>query len=339
MKVISLQSEYVNCNLCGADDTELLFVTKDYRFQLRGDFNIIKCRRCGLIYVNPRPTEEEIGVYYPKEEYHPSPKFNDSVSLRQKVKDFVIKSSPGYDTKTKRLNKILGKFLGKILSEQIDVIVPFRDNGKILDVGCGNGQLTGWMKEHGWRTYGVDINKEACEQAERLGLNIFCGELQNANYTNDFFDVIIIHHALEHLYDPLALLKECFRILKRDGILIIDCPNFGCFQNKLFGSKWFAIDAPRHLYHFECDTLRKLLITAGFKIDKWKFQFPFPFRESDSLRFYALGNKETSFVNLLRLWLETNMIIMLRYIFNKDRGPKFSINLTVYALKSSGGEY
>lgn len=338
MKSIPLPSEYANCNLCGADNTELLFTVSENRFRLGGSFSLVRCKRCGLVYLNPRPTKEGIAVFYPKDRYHPPGKSSRSVPLGQRVKDLVIKSLPGYDAKTSTLRKLLGMFLGTFLSGQIDIIVPVRPNGRILDVGCGDGQVIGWMKEYGWKTYGVDVSKEACEQAASRGVSVSCGELQEADYPQDFFDAIVIHHTLEHLHNPLVLLKECFRILNKEGDLIIDAPNFECFQSQLFGPSWFAIDAPRHLYHFTQDTLGKMLTIAGFRINKWKFQFPFPFRESASLRFYMDGNKKTIFLSFLRRWLEANCFVIFRYILGKNRGPRFSINLTVYASKSNWGK-
>jgi len=229
----------------------------------------------------------------------------------------------------------MGRAIGAILLRQIDIVVPFKKDGKILDVGCGNGEMIGWMKEYGWKTYGVDTSREACEQAEKQGLDVFCGELQDAHFSSDFFDVITVNHVLEHVHNPLALLKECNRILKKDGLFIVDCPNFGCSDSRLFREYWQQVDAPRHLYHFTRDTLNKILNAAGFEVHKWKFKFPFPVYDRVSIKFYKEDNEGVSSKHLLRrLILKDSLFKLIKYFLSKDRGSRFSVNLTAYASKS-----
>ncbi|MDP3024955.1 MAG: class I SAM-dependent methyltransferase [candidate division Zixibacteria bacterium] len=339
MEMTLSTSEYVNCNICGIDEAELVFVAKENQFNLDGHFKIVKCKKCGLVYVNPRPTKENIGFYYPEGKYYTHCEPSKNKPLRHKIKRLVIRSIPGYDTKTGRFKKLLGTILEKFLSGQICNIVPFKENGKILDVGCGNGEMIGWMEEYGWKTYGVEISKEACEQAEKQGIQVFYGELQNAHFPSEFFDVITANQVLEHVYDPLALLKECNRILKEDGLLIIGCPNFGCFDSRLFSKDWSALQVPTHLYHFTPSTLNRILKTAGFEINKWKFKIPFPFCDQPSIKIYKENNKNIYLIHLLKLILKAFLFKGIKWIFSTNRGSKFSVNLNVYASKTSGGEY
>lgn len=334
MKVVSLQSEYVNCNLCGADETELLFVAEENQFQLGGHFNVVKCKKCGLVYVNPRPTPENMGFYYPEGKYYTHCEPSKNIPPRHRIKRLIIGSLPGYDIKTRRFKKLLGTILRKFLAEQVSIIIPFKKSGRILDIGCGNGDMIGWMKEYGWETYGVEISKAACEQASKQSLEVFCGELQDANFSSGFFDVITINQVLEHIHNPLALLKECHRILKKDGLLVVGCPNFECFDSKLFGKDWSALQVPTHLYHFTQNTLHKILRNTGFEVQKWKFKDPIPLYERASINIYRMSNKGMTVKDLFKLILKASLFKWITWLINKNRGPEFSVNLTAYAFKS-----
>lgn len=264
--------EYTNCNLCDADDTELVFIASDNQFHLNGQFKLVKCKRCGLIYVNPRPTQKEIKFYYPKQRYYSCQEPCQKKHFDQRIKSLIRQSLPGYNKRINIMRWVMGRAIGAILLRQIDIVVPFKKGGKILDVGCGNGEMIGWMKECGWETYGTDISREACEQAEKHGLDVFCGELR---------------------------------------------------------------DAPRHLYHFTRDTLNKILNAAGFEVHKWKFKFPFPVYDHVSIKFYKENNEGISSKHLLRRSiLKDPLFKLIKYFLSKDRGPRFSVNLTAYASKS-----
>jgi SAM-dependent methyltransferase len=227
----------------------------------------------------------------------------------------------------------LGKILGIILLPQIDIVIPFKEKGRILDIGCGSGKTIGWMKEYGWELLGVDIAINACKVAEEQGLKTFCGNLHDAKYASGYFDVIILNHSLEHMYDPLSLLRECGRILKNKGLLIVAVPNFGCLESRLFGASWFQIDAPRHLYHFTRDTLNKLLNAAGFQVDRWKSKIRLPLDHLSSIR-NSTTLDEGSTPSRKQV-LKLSLVILFKYILSGNKWSEFSINLVTYASKHS----
>lgn len=323
--------EYASCSLCGGDSTELVFEVEE---QITGDhekFRIVKCKRCGLVYVNPRPCKGDITSYYPAETYDAHQLVGQRRNFRRCLKTLVWESLPGYSRRTGIFKRILGRLLGAILLRHVEIVVPFKENGRILDVGCGNGELIGWMKEYGWDTYGVDVGKKACEIAEKQGLKAFCGRLHEAGYPPEYFDVIAISHVLEHVHDPLALLRECNRVLKEDGLLILAAPNFGCFDCQLFGKSWYGIDAPRHLYHFTLDTLDAILNCAGFQVSKWKTKLRVPFYHTSSIKSYRRANP--GFLPSCSVLFKASVGKFIKYILNKNRGTEFSINLVAYASK------
>ena len=235
--------EYGKCNLCRANDAQMLFEGQDRLHGLPGIFTVVQCRQCGLIYLNPRPAKSEISIYYP-EDYEPH------VFLER------IRRS-----RLARLDYYYG------LDKRRRAIEKFVPVGRLLDVGCGNGGFLCYMQEHGWEVYGEEISQPAAEYArQELGLNVFLGELNDAVFPSHHFDVVTLWNVLEHLHDPAAALIEIKRILKPEGLLVIAVPNLTSWDAQLFGIFWVGYDVPRHLYTFSPETLRALLDRAGFQI-------------------------------------------------------------------------
>ncbi|MEM2676114.1 MAG: class I SAM-dependent methyltransferase [Candidatus Bathyarchaeia archaeon] len=238
--------ETVACDLCGNDDTEIVFVERDRLHHIDGVFYLVRCRQCGLMYINPRPTFEEIRRYYPRD-YH-AYKAYDHASL-------IARFDYRYGIR-KRCQAVI-------------VHTGLR-GGRILDIGCATGGFLDAMRHWGdWELYGVEIDAEAANYAkEHLGLNVFAGTLVDANYPDDFFDVVTLWNVLEHLHQPQATLFEISRIIRPRGWLIISLPNPDCIEAKIFGRYWAGLDAPRHLYIYSRHTLRQALDKAGFIIKK-----------------------------------------------------------------------
>lgn len=229
-------SEYVvKCNLCGADNTKLLFIEKG--------FNTLKCQKCGLIYLNPRPSEQEVRKIYSKDF------FTGQSSCG-------IQGTGGY-LATREL-------IIKSANETLKTIEKYREKGRILDVGCATGFFLQTARIWGWETYGVEISKYASQYArQKLDLNVFAGKLTQARYESDYFDVITMFDVLSHLEDPLGNFCEMNRILKREGMIILRVGNKGWLYARLSWGYW---GAPEHLYHFTKGTLKKMLEKAGFRI-------------------------------------------------------------------------
>ena len=253
--------EIIKCDLCGSSDSRLKFTARNSEFN--EPFNLVECHNCGLVYLNPRPTRDRIGRYYPEENYYAYQDLDseDWNNFRQKVKSFILECQPGYAQNLTWLRRIVWSWFKRSLMVQ----VPYQKGGRILDVGCGNGFFLKWMQKHGWETHGVEISKAACQVAQRNGLEVFNGELQQAKFPPGYFDAITISQVLEHLHSPGRCLKECQRILKRRGRLIVGVPNLGSFEARLYQQHWFELDVPRHLYFFTAATLNRLLSQSGFR--------------------------------------------------------------------------
>jgi len=231
--------EYVKCALCGSEDSSLILTAGDYRLHITNEkFNLVQCRQCGLIYVNPRPAREEMSKFYPKEYYD----------------------------EQNRISKLAVKFLQYM---KIQNIMSFKKKGRILDVGCGDGSFILHFKKMGWEVYGIDTSEIAYRLAtKKLGRNIFNLQLKDCHFPDSYFDVVTLNHVLEHRSDPNGELREIHRILKDGGILLLSTPNINSLQFKISRERWFGLDLPRHLYHYSHKTIISMLKKNGFNVVK-----------------------------------------------------------------------
>lgn len=249
-----------------------LFNGRDYRFGRDEEYRVVKCNNCGLIYLNPRPATESISKLYEKE-YTPDNEF---------------KIRPELETKKWRI--ILKKFWHKINGQYIDEIIS-KAQGRILDVGCGNGHFLLPLKDKGFEVYGIEINPESVEICKELGLKAICGTLEEAKFPNEFFETIIMSQVLEHLPSPKASLKEIFRILKPGGKVFIYCPNAQSYLARLFSKYWHGWHLPFHFFAFTPETIKKLVIETGFKLSKIETATPDNFFIV-SLKGFLFGEKK-----------------------------------------------
>jgi SAM-dependent methyltransferase len=197
---------------------------------------------CGLIYVNPRPSEDEIVGFYP-ETYS----WKETVTTGSKITALI-----------RRLEKVYRYHLLNYESSKV-VKAARRKTGRLLDIGCGAGDRLDIFRRIGFDTHGVEISSSAEYASEHLELNVKKGDLFEADYPDSFFDVITLYNVLEHTHDPRKIIKELYRILKEDGIAVIQVPNTDCIQFKLFKRRWAAVDVPRDLYYFNIHLLKEFL--------------------------------------------------------------------------------
>jgi len=246
--------ETVKCDICNSLNYKLLFKTKDIQFENNGQFDIVKCENCGLIYLNPRPTKKEIEKYYPKE-YKPYQSKDEKSEKSRKTSNIFYKV----------MRFLAGKKSITGINEIFDKILE----GKVLDLGCGSGELLKELKEKGFECYGVEMDKNAVEICRKNNLKVIQGDIQEyIKKINAKFDVIILSHVLEHLYNPSFVIREISRILADDGVFIIAIPSADSLMFNLFKSKWHSIDSPRHLYLFSTKTLSSLLQKYNLAIEE-----------------------------------------------------------------------
>jgi len=144
-------------------------------------------------------------------------------------------------------------------------ITRYKKSGRLLDIGCATGTFLRGARNHGnWDLYGVEINEHAAQVARMHGINVRLGTLEQSGFEDAFFDVVTLWDVLEHLHNPASTLREIYRIIKSDGILVIRVPNAISWDAKIFGRYWAGLDSPRHLYVFTPKTLDALLWANKF---------------------------------------------------------------------------
>lgn len=125
------------------------------------------------------------------------------------------------------------------------------------------------MRRFGWEVVGVEPDEKAVQFAhEKFSLKIFHGVLEEANFQENSFDAVTLNHVIEHVPDPVKLLRECWRVLKPNGKLILVTPNIKSLGHRVFGKNWRGLEVPRHLFIFSRQSLRTCAELAGVKIQE-----------------------------------------------------------------------
>jgi len=259
------------CLLCG-DEGEILYKDqRDRLFGAPGIWSLMQCTGCQLVWLNPQPTTDSIGKLYANYFTHTAPKTdrNRNGGLRKVVKASILQSRYGY--RMDGSSKALGSFLSCIgpLREIVGSSVRWleaSEKGRLLDVGCGNGAYIDHMRWLGWNVVGVEPDEEAASIAMKSGLDVFRGSLEDAKFPAKHFDVVTMNHVIEHVANPVGLLKECRRVLKPGGKLVVSTPNVKSLGRYLFDDAWLAWDPPRHLQLFSPGALRTCAESAGLEV-------------------------------------------------------------------------
>ncbi|MER3500204.1 MAG: hypothetical protein C4295_01770 [Candidatus Fervidibacterota bacterium] len=250
-----LTTEWVSCDLCGASEWETLFVGRDRRYGVPGEFGVTRCRYCGHLQTNPRPTREALPAYYPETyESHDATCHR----VRHTYRDLALL----------RIKGVLGWLFRPFGALRFRRLVPVwveGGNRRMLEIGCGTGWLCGLAAFFGWRPVGVDISLRACQQTCRLwGVTSLCHDGAFLPFRDNTFQLVVLRHTLEHLPSPRTTLQEVFRVLQPGGWVAIEVPNAASLGCQVFGARWDSWDLPRHLHHFTPQTLQRLLEQVGF---------------------------------------------------------------------------
>lgn len=265
--------ERVSCPLCGERDEELV-LTK--RSQPDGnEFRLVRCRECGLGYVNPRPAPESIKQFYPAD-YSPylappSRKEGSWQRLRDRLEQRVLEREHGYPVRTAASwwEILAARLLSRWIGPGRDSLtsLPYHGEGRLLDFGCGSGWFAERMRRRGWRVEGIDFSEDAARHAEQTyGFHVHTGSLPHPDVPEQSFDVINMGSVLEHVHQPHAIIGAAVKVLKPGGMLAISVPNFASWAVERFGAHAYSMDLPRHLLFLNPATMRRLLQSHGLRV-------------------------------------------------------------------------
>ncbi|MGA7670499.1 MAG: class I SAM-dependent methyltransferase [Nitrolancea sp.] len=232
----------VCCDLCGADDPAPMIDLTDRMFHTTDEvFHLVRCRRCGHLYLNPRPGLAYLERYY--------------------AADYAPFARSGIAGRVKRWT----------ISREVDELWPsLKPPACVVDVGSATGDLLAAIRMHGNpNVLGIEPSEHAARLArERSGIETIVGTLEEAELATGSVDVLLMSHTIEHLPSPSNTLAEMARVLAPDGTLILWLPNADSISARLLSRWWIGYDAPRHFHDFTPDSLRRLLAKQGFKIEK-----------------------------------------------------------------------
>lgn len=243
--------EDVGCPIGCSKNDEPVIVGHDLLHNLPGEFSIVKCRTCGLMRTNPRPTPETIGFYYP-DDYGPY--------LGTKVKQVKPSGASG----VKKLLRPLIKSFFNFNAAPLPPLAP----GRLLEVGCASGAFLHQMAGQGWQVEGIEFSEKAAFAASGLGYPVHTGSLETAPQPGKPFDLIVGWMVLEHLHDPIGGLKKLREWAKPGAWLVLSVPNAGSFEFRIFKENWYGLHLPNHLHHFTPETLGKVMQAGGWSLEK-----------------------------------------------------------------------
>jgi SAM-dependent methyltransferase len=140
---------------------------------------------------------------------------------------------------------------------------PWVGGGRYLDVGCGSGSMLGVAQALGWQVSGIEVDEAAAAKARRFTAALHVGDVLDAPFADGCFDLVTAFHVLEHVVDPVAVVRRMLDWLAPGGLLVIEVPNAGGLGAALFGRSWVGLELPRHLSHFTPATLERTIEAAG----------------------------------------------------------------------------
>lgn len=249
------------CSLCCATGEIAQTGVTDPDGNLQGTWSFKRCSNpeCGVFWLDPAPRPDEMWKAYTT--YH---------AHTRKSKKSIGKAMLSLAHRLIRLSQ-WRLWLTNGLKQEADYLrfmtLAQESVGTLLDVGCGGGRFLNRMQKRGWKVEGSDFVEQAArEVTARYGIKTHVGDLSQCALPSSSFDVITMSQTIEHLYTPESTLRECLRILKPGGLLVMTTPNVHSIAATEFGPHWRGWEAPRHLHLFSVESLQRLTKRVGFEI-------------------------------------------------------------------------
>jgi SAM-dependent methyltransferase len=228
------------CNLCGSTEARVLFEAEGYP--------ILKCSRCGLAFTGVAGEQHAVeafyrDVYYAEADEYAACLKSHAAAPREDYEDYV---------------RVAGR-------------LARRQTGRVLDVGCASGRLLAAFQRAGWQCTGIEPSAELAAVARQaVGCPVHQDALESVALPAEPFDVVTALHVLEHTRDPRRFLGCCHGLLRKDGVLILEVPDFGSRAAQRQRESWRPLYPNTHLYHFTLETLTGLLAAAGFRVVRFR---------------------------------------------------------------------
>lgn len=237
----------MSCPVCLNPVTAPALVGTDFLFESTSKtFTLYSCEACRCLFLHPMPDSREIERFYPADYWWNARRSGGLKKLESVYRKLALRDHIAFITKAAG------------------------DRGvDVLDVGCGSGTLLGLLKHRGFRVTGLDFSAEAAAIAKaENGVDVAVGSLEEAHFPAESFDVVTLFHVMEHVTNPRLVLAEVSRVLKPNGVAILQVPNIESWQFKIFGARWYGLDIPRHVIDYSRNSMLKLLADSGFVVNR-----------------------------------------------------------------------
>lgn len=230
-----MQSFLRECPGCSNTDITDYLIAPD-RFHGRiFPFRLVCCPKCSLVWLADPPKTEDILLHYSKE----------------------------YD----RSIAVAGASSPQRWRDRKETLIQFKQSGALLDLGCSSGSFLKTLGSREWELHGVEMSPESAKAAqEETGAEIFLGDILDAPFPPCSFDVITCFHVFEHLYNPRDILFKAKEWLRPGGIFYILVPNIHSAGSRIFRSYWYALELPRHVFHYSPKSLISMAHSVGLEV-------------------------------------------------------------------------
>jgi len=231
----SVDSASLQCPVCDAASPAKFLEAPD-RFHGRKElYTLLQCSKCSVVWLDRPPSPLEMGQHYGRDY------------------DRAI-SSAGEAT--------IDRWRGRC-----ETLSSYKNGGRILDLGCSSGSFLSALPRDRWELFGIEMSQEVADRARaRCGVDVFVGDILDAPFPPGYFDAITCIHVFEHLYKPKEVLVKIAEWLKPGGIFYTLMPNIDSAAFRFFKSYWYALELPRHLFHFSPRSLSYLTNSVGLKV-------------------------------------------------------------------------
>lgn len=227
------QVQIKSCPICESTRIEYAFIS-------RGN-PINQCKDCDFMFLNPQPSDEALAQIYSTGHFP----YEQSLEGKEHIQEMKLATAELY------------------LEELLALCGESR--GRLLDVGCGNGDFLVAARAQGFEVEAIELNEQAVKKANaRLGKEcVRCGNIETTELPENYYDVCVLFDTLEHTRDPIAVLRKVHNSLKAGGVLYVVVPSLDSWSSKLLENNWMKFKT-EHLQYFDNQTIQYALWKAGF---------------------------------------------------------------------------